>query len=170
MRMTLLLRLGDFYPPSPKAMIFHSVGDFNVNNSSFVNNKDPEKSGFYYLLQSVVKYTFGLPAIPTPTPAGGNGITQTQTLFREGIFLMEIIPKAVQLETSRLVNLLAPQFKSPKAVFAETSRLVNLLRLQCKYVNAVLLDRSKVDKSFPTQPNHFKAVLLKTSRLDNWFS
>jgi len=39
----------------------------------------------FYLLQFVVKYTFGLPAVYTYTPSGGKGSSQTQTLVKEGI-------------------------------------------------------------------------------------
>ena len=73
----------------------------------------------FYLLQSVVKYIFGLPVVSTPTPTGGNGIVQTHTsnnvdisdISRSGSIgkEQEIIiggkePIALLFEISRFVN------------------------------------------------------------------
>ena len=58
----------------------------------------------FYLLQSVVKYKFGLPVVSNSTPSGGKGSVHTQTLPREGILFKYNLSKAVLFVTLRLVN------------------------------------------------------------------
>jgi len=46
----------------------------------------------------------GLPVVSTFTPAGGKGISQTQTSYTEGISFKYNHSKVVLLETSREIN------------------------------------------------------------------
>ncbi len=46
-----------------------------------------------------MKLIFGLFVISTSTPAGGNGTSQTQTSFKDGISRNRIIVKEILLET-----------------------------------------------------------------------
>jgi hypothetical protein len=67
------------------------------------------------LLQSVEKITFGLPVASIDISTGGNVVSQTQTLLRVGISLINKLVKGYEFfkaalwEMSRLVSRLAPQ-------------------------------------------------------------
>jgi hypothetical protein len=62
-----------------------------------------------YLLQFVVKNTFGLKVVSIVTPVGGKGVVHTHTLYKEGIYAKINFVNLVLAEISNVVNWLTRQ-------------------------------------------------------------
>ena len=98
-------------------------------------------------LQSVVKFTFGLPFVLTYIMLleGGNGNFQTHTSCRVGMSLHSSLLKFVFFEIFKLVRILFPQVSMSKSGFCETSRSISLFILQSSSLSLLFFERSRAD-------------------------